>query len=122
VGEIVYISKYGVNEDKRAITIYSLDTLSYPSVKCSMWTRVEEVGDKFMRNIQYSINITGIEGNRASGYYITEAQYKSTKSSDPLGVAYAFSMAKCAGSNMDGYVVSNWRYKSDPDIAVQFYN
>jgi hypothetical protein len=121
VGEIVYISKYWVNEDKYAITIYSLDTLSNPSVKFRTWQRTE-VSDKFVRRNQYSIGITAMEGNRASGYYLTEDEYYSTRSGEPFGVVHAFYIAKCGGSSMDNYVVSNWKYLSDPDIAVQFNN
>jgi hypothetical protein len=102
----VYISTHTKYKDLNAIIMNRISSpLGY--IKCSRTNKTS----KFSFNAYGTVEIQMFEGNRTTGYYISEFDYRSN-----LGPA--MSSALCISENLSDYDPANW--KKWADVNDQF--
>jgi hypothetical protein len=93
---MVYISTASESEDLRALVVTNLVSRASPNIVCEAYNRIS-TSKLFYRHDAEDIlklNISSIEGNQSTGYYLTNSDYTTTSSISSNGreLSYYFTV------------------------------
>jgi hypothetical protein len=134
---VIYISTHSSTscKDLEAMVVTNIETLSNPNVKFDTYTR-SSTAAKFNKDNSNYCNLTilmpsGMQGNKETGYFLTNADYTSTtnvstNNATSHGVTASFYKTGCypyfylTNPNMVNFDPYHWKLRTDPAISALF--